>query len=150
MINSIVVFGGRYFIFLLLAAGFIVLLIKDGKGTFWQGVFAVLLSLGAAEALKNFFPSLRPFEANGTLPLLGFAEGASFPSSHTAVAAALAATLWFKSKSWGTVFFVGALLVALARVLGGVHFWYDVLAGLAIGVTAGLFSHHFEIFWKKR
>jgi len=73
--------------------------------------------------------------------LTGF-SGSSFPSGHaTAAAATLAAAAFLigRGRSRGTKVFLAALAVGLAvgiaatRVLLGVHWFTDVLAGLALG-----------------
>ena len=36
-----------------------------------------------------------------------------------------------------------AILIAVSRIILGMHFLSDVLAGSAIGVTLGVISYHF-------
>lgn len=60
----------------------------------------------------------------------------SFPSGHSASAAAFAAGVALESPAWGAVVAPVAWSVALSRVYTGVHFPSDVLAGAALGVGA--------------
>ncbi|MGW2640503.1 phosphatase PAP2 family protein [Streptomyces sp. NPDC001348] len=60
----------------------------------------------------------------------------SFPSGHSASAAAFAAGVALESPGWGAVVAPVALSVAMSRVYTGVHFPSDVLAGAALGVGA--------------
>ena len=60
----------------------------------------------------------------------------SFPSGHSASAAAFAAGVALESPAWGAVIAPVAWSVALSRVYTGVHFPSDVLAGAALGVGA--------------
>jgi membrane-associated phospholipid phosphatase len=75
----------------------------------------------------------------------GSPVGSSFPSGHTAAAAAYAAiavlVFWHTPKRWVRVLvvFVSVLIpviVALARLYRGMHFLSDTLAGAALGVAA--------------
>ncbi|MCL6732037.1 bifunctional phosphatase PAP2/diacylglycerol kinase family protein [Streptomyces neyagawaensis] len=60
----------------------------------------------------------------------------SFPSGHSASAAAFATGVALESRGWGAVVAPLATAVALSRVYTGVHFPSDVLAGAAFGVGA--------------
>ncbi|MET8943587.1 phosphatase PAP2 family protein [Streptomyces sp. NPDC004542] len=60
----------------------------------------------------------------------------SFPSGHSASAAAFAAGVALESPAWGAVVAPVAISVAMSRVYTGVHFPSDVLAGAALGVGA--------------
>ncbi|MGW2260655.1 phosphatase PAP2 family protein [Streptomyces sp. NPDC004749] len=60
----------------------------------------------------------------------------SFPSGHSASAAAFATGVALESKGWGALVAPVAAAVALSRVYTGVHYPGDVLAGAALGVGA--------------
>ncbi|MFD7276599.1 bifunctional phosphatase PAP2/diacylglycerol kinase family protein [Streptomyces sp. NPDC059862] len=60
----------------------------------------------------------------------------SFPSGHSASAAAFAAGVALESSAWGAVVAPVAFSVAMSRVYTGAHFPSDVLAGAALGVGA--------------
>jgi diacylglycerol kinase family enzyme/membrane-associated phospholipid phosphatase len=60
----------------------------------------------------------------------------SFPSGHSASAAAFATGVALESRGWGAAVAPLAGAVALSRVYTGVHFPSDVLAGAALGVGA--------------
>ncbi|WP_282701247.1 bifunctional phosphatase PAP2/diacylglycerol kinase family protein [Streptomyces sp. CC219B] len=60
----------------------------------------------------------------------------SFPSGHSASAAAFATGVALESPAWGAVVAPVACLVALSRVYTGAHYPSDVLAGAALGVGA--------------
>ncbi|QMV21206.1 phosphatase PAP2 family protein [Streptomyces sp. SCUT-3] len=62
----------------------------------------------------------------------------SFPSGHSASAAAFAAGVALESRRLGTLVAPAAWSVAFSRIYTGVHYPGDVLAGLALGVGAAL------------
>ena len=71
----------------------------------------------------------------------------SFPSGHAVLSAALAAMVallaWQLLRGWRRSFAVVvcagfAVLVALSRVVLGVHFLTDVVAGVAVGIAVAL------------
>jgi len=90
-------------------------------------------SLGAAfattEILKRTFPTLRP---DGS-------DRRSFPSGHTSVSFAAAASI-HRRHGWeaGVPATVVAAFVGYARVRADRHRWEDVVVGAAIGEAAGL------------
>ncbi|MER6995673.1 phosphatase PAP2 family protein [Streptomyces sp. NPDC000410] len=60
----------------------------------------------------------------------------SFPSGHSASAAAFATGVAMESKGWGAAVAPVAAAVALSRVYTGAHFPGDVLVGVSLGVGA--------------
>ncbi|MFE6281868.1 bifunctional phosphatase PAP2/diacylglycerol kinase family protein [Streptomyces sp. NPDC057877] len=60
----------------------------------------------------------------------------SFPSGHSASAAAFAAGVAMESPAWGLAVAPVAFSVAMSRIYTGAHFPSDVLAGTALGVGA--------------
>ncbi|MCX5378298.1 bifunctional phosphatase PAP2/diacylglycerol kinase family protein [Streptomyces sp. NBC_00091] len=61
----------------------------------------------------------------------------SFPSGHSASAAAFTAGLALESPGWGAAVAPVAASVAFSRVYTGVHYPSDVVAGALLGVAAG-------------
>jgi len=131
--------------------GLIVLWVIDGKLKKEQALhafLAVLLAWLIAEVLKSLIPTQRPFTINGRLPLtftLVTSNSNSFPSSHTAVAVALAFSVWLHNKKNGLIFVIGAILVAAGRVLSNVHFVLDVAAGGFIGLTTAVILERIHV-----
>jgi undecaprenyl-diphosphatase len=64
----------------------------------------------------------------------------SFPSGHAARASMLAVIAVLSGPVWIAVLMVvWALLVSLSRVLTGMHYFSDIVAGILLGIAAGQF-----------
>jgi undecaprenyl-diphosphatase len=64
-------------------------------------------------------------------------EYQSFPSGHALFFFALATVVYRHDRRWGWVFFIGATLMGIARVLGGIHWSTDILGGAILGILVG-------------
>lgn len=85
--------------------------------------------------IRKFVDAQRPYEKLGTEPLIKKdTKGLSFPSRHTASAAVIAMTFLFVNVPLGIAFLIAAALIAVSRVLAGVHFPRDVLAAFIYAV----------------
>jgi len=102
------------------------------------------LAWGASRAIKYFYPSPRPFEVFDNIKLL-FTHGGgdSFPSGHATFFMALAIALSAYHKRLGIVYIFGALAIGLARVIAGVHFPIDIIAGYILGGIIGIAVYKF-------
>ena len=99
-------------------------------------------SLAAAATLvfllKDFLDRSRPALAHHSLdPLVATPSSESFPSGHTATAFATATVVGLLHPRLRWPLLGLAALVGLSRVYLGVHFWFDVLAGAALGIAVG-------------
>lgn len=100
---------------------------------------AVAISWTAAEGAKFLFDRARPFISDtGIAPLIKTPSSSSFPSGHSASAAASALTLSVIYPSFAPVFILAGVLVALSRIYLGVHYPFDVLAGILMGTAIAL------------
>jgi len=61
----------------------------------------------------------------------------AFPSGHTIFFFAMASVVYLNDRKLGRWFYVGAVLIGLARVFVGVHWPSDVLAGAILGILTG-------------
>lgn len=131
--------------------GLFILWIVDGRIKKEQALHAFLSAVVAwtiSQMIKQIYPTPRPYHINGREPLtisMNHYEG-SFPSSHTALAFAIAFAVYLHTKKLGYLFIVGAVLVALGRVLSNVHYFTDVLAGGTIGVMVAYLLEKLHVY----
>ena len=86
----------------------------------------------------------RPYEKFDMPPVIAKdTKGKSFPSRHVFSAMVIAMTFLLASPwSWlGVIFVVVAVLLAMVRVLSGVHYPSDVIAGAAFAVVAAVLGY---------
>jgi undecaprenyl-diphosphatase len=97
---------------------------------------AVAVSWTLAEGAKFLFNRARPFISDTEIaPLIKTPSSSSFPSGHSATAAAGAITLSTIYLAFAPALILSGFLVALSRIYLGVHYPFDVLAGVLIGTT---------------
>ncbi|PCI19581.1 hypothetical protein COB64_03495 [Candidatus Wolfebacteria bacterium] len=103
---------------------------------------SVVGSWGVAGLLKEILTVPRPFLFLENVKLL-FEHGGfdSFPSGHATFFAALAMALYYYNKKLGLIFGVSALIIGVSRVIAGVHFPVDIIAGFFIGIVGAWIVH---------
>lgn len=81
----------------------------------------------------------RPYETLG-IPAITKKDtvGKSFPSRHAACGSVIAVTALWAAVPLGACLLVVSVLIALSRVMVGVHFIRDVLSGWLLGAVIGL------------
>lgn len=81
----------------------------------------------------------RPYEKFAINPIIKKdTKGQSMPSRHIYSITVIAMTFLYVMPALGIVFLIFALILAGVRVIGGVHYPTDVLAGFLLGVLSGL------------
>lgn len=110
-----------------------------------RGIAAISFASFAASFVgKRLFPRRRP--AADLLPverrLIRRPTSSSFPSGHSASAAAFAAAVAMEHRQAGAAVIPLAATVAYSRVHTGVHWPTDVAAGAIIGVGAAYATRH--------
>lgn len=121
----------------LLYAGLAVLMMLRGNSLLWPllAVPAVVFVLGTA--LRRAINRSRPYETLGFTPLFPKdTKGQSLPSRHCFSAACIAVAAIPVSPAAAAVLAGLAVVIALTRVLCGVHYISDVLVGLVFGAAA--------------
>jgi undecaprenyl-diphosphatase len=102
-------------------------------------VLASLLALEAAHVIAGFWDRARPYETHPQAHLFVSASpDPSFPSDHATVAFAIAVSVLLRSRRLGLVAMAMATAVALSRIVVGIHYPSDVVAGAVLGTIAAL------------
>lgn len=119
----------------------------------WTVLFTTLLGAIVVNLLKDYFAMPRPPAVLDpeAFNLLGRAYKArSFPSGHSLTAFLLASVCfcYVQNAYAKATFILLAVLVALSRVLIGVHWPMDVLVGGALGVILGVGGVMITAKWK--
>lgn len=109
------------------------------KALFVPAISFVLLSVGRALINRK-----RPYEAFEIAPVIPKdTKGNSFPSRHVFSATMIAMTFILMSPwSWlGLVFLGVSVALAVVRVVSGVHYISDVVAGIVVAVIAAVLGY---------
>ena len=130
--------------------GLFLFLVKDFKKYLRMVIESVVAALFARFVIVSFIrwtlPRLRPFITNNVNLLFEY-SGSAFPSGHAAFFFALSTIVFLylkkiypRPKFWwvvGALFYLGSILIVLARVFFGIHWPSDILAGAVVGILSG-------------
>jgi membrane-associated phospholipid phosphatase len=150
MSSIVITFLASFLIWFMFAGLFIVWIFRNNIHSehVMHALIASFTAFLLSQLIKHLFPSLRPFQVNGAIPLtLTIPMDAAFPSSHSATSFAMAMSIQRFDKKIGIVFVGFAILVSLGRVLSNVHNYVDIFGGAIIGVISVIL---FEDFIEKR
>ncbi|MBI4692045.1 MAG: phosphatase PAP2 family protein [Candidatus Terrybacteria bacterium] len=154
--DDIIVFFAKDFGYLLVLL-FIGLLVF-GKRTavskkkifLFAGASVFLSRMIITEIIRAFYYCPRPFASDSVNQLLIHDYTGSFPSGHAAFffALAMAVYLFSKGSPWKIqglplVFFIGAALIGISRVVAGIHWPLDILGGAVVGIFSSWIIYYF-------
>lgn len=121
----------------------LVLLLSYKDPLFLKVLLVPLISFILVSLYRNHINAPRPYEVNDTEPIISkHSKGRSFPSRHVFSAFVIATTLFFVSKVLGIFLIIAGVGLAILRVIGGVHFKRDVIAGALIGILSGIIGFY--------
>lgn len=110
----------------------------------WRQVWVPAASLVIVTLLRALIDRPRPYERLDISPLIHKdTHGKSFPSRHVFSVFVIAATGWTVCPPLGAALAAVGVLLMATRVLGGVHYPSDVLAGAFIGMALGAIGYAF-------
>ena len=96
-----------------------------------------VISFIAVSIIRSGLNKKRPFELYNIPKLIPHGNGKSFPSRHSTCCIAISLAIFTVSRTFGVIAFICSAVICVTRVLCGVHFIKDVLAGIFMG----------SIFW---
>lgn len=141
-LDRLFLFFGDYVAYILpFVAVIFLFLINDKK----EKIKFLILSLTSVflargiitEVVRYFYHHPRPFvELSGVCQLIAHETSYSLPSGHVVAFFALATSVYFFNKKRGLVFAVVVFLMGVARVVSGIHWPADILAGAIIGIIS--------------
>ena len=109
----------------------------------WSFVFgSAIVAWFIGGLLKEWLATPRPFiDLSNVNLLFPFGNHDSFPSGHVTFLSALAAGVYFflNSKKLVWALGTGAVVVGLARVAAGIHWPFDIVGGIILGVAVSWF-----------
>ena len=141
-IDSLIVFCATYLAYIIVVA--FVLLLAFSSYTHREKIRVIVIALVATliargvvtEGIRFLYHRPRPFVTYPVHQLI--AENSwSFPSGHSITFFALASAVYFYNKKWGILFFVAAAVIAVSRVVAGVHYPSDIIGGALLGIGIG-------------
>ncbi len=100
-------------------------------------ILVPLAALILVTVLRHVFHAPRPYDQMNYYPLISHKPGNSFPSRHTASSVIIAMAFWYVCKPLGIIAAALAVLVGISRVVAGLHYPRDVLAGAAVSLVVG-------------
>ncbi len=121
----------------LVEAGYLILLLltcQTGWRTLARYVLIPAVVFGLVSIMRHIWDFPRPYEQGRQALIQKDKKGHSFPSRHVASAVVIAWVWLNYNIIVGSVFGIVALLIAVIRVLAGVHYVRDVAAGAGIAV----------------
>jgi len=153
-LGNVSVFFGAWLAWIVIGALllFVLLRVRERDGLVHRAwlvglalVSGLLARLFFVEIIRLFYMKERPFVTLNIEPYISHAATNSFPSGHSAFFFALGAYLLLKKeKLLGWFMTVAALLIGIGRVLAGIHWVSDIVAGWAVGLVAALLVWYVE------
>ena len=101
-----------------------------------EGVLAGILTVAFVKLGAASYVHARPFIVYGRLPLVLHAPDNAFPSDHLAACGLLFGYIWPRSRLFTFIVLICAALIGAARVLAGLHWPVDIVAGFLLGLLA--------------
>jgi len=143
--DSIIIFCAKYLIFIvgLLALGYWFTLPKKQKVEIViYGIITGIIAFILAKLSGIVFNDPRPFISDHVTALFSYTADNGFPSDHTLVTAAIAATVFSVSKKWGIGLLVLSVIIGTSRVLAHVHHPIDIAGSLVFAAIGALVAYY--------
>ncbi|MEA2092665.1 MAG: phosphatase PAP2 family protein [Patescibacteria group bacterium] len=107
--------------------------------SFFAGLFS---KYAVVEPLRYFFPRIRPFQVLEEVNLiLPYKESFSMPSGHASFLFAISVVIYLHNKKAGIAVLAISSFSILSRVVCGMHYFLDVIAGALIGLVVAILTN---------
>ncbi len=117
---------------------FLLYLVINKRPELMKAILVPAISFVVLSIFRYLYNAPRPYEVFGIPSLIKKdTAGKSFPSRHVFSACVISMTVFYTCRPLGVFLMVCSLLLAVFRVLGGVHFTKDVLVGAIFGILSG-------------
>lgn len=150
-VNTVITFA----IYIAYPALLIWLFLTDGRhglvsdfidhGLFAQAFTVPFVSFLLLSLLRNVINAKRPYEVFDLEPIIPkTTEGKSFPSRHVFSIFVIGMTFLYvlEPPVFGVIILVLGVVLGIIRVISGVHFPRDVIAGALLGILAGVIGFY--------
>jgi undecaprenyl-diphosphatase len=106
----------------------------DLQQTVLRALVALALASIVLKLINQVYFRPRPFTFDDSVRLLFYhPSDSSMPSNAATVCFALSLAVWLQQRRWGTMMLALSVGMTLARVIGGVHYPADIVAGAWLG-----------------
>lgn len=127
-----------------LATAALWLLARPGSARKWKlacgsALASAAVALVANQVIAHLWSRPRPYETHADATVFAArSSDPSFPSDHASAAFAIGVAVLLYDRLAGAIFLAAATSVAAGRVVTGVHYPADVLAGALVGTAVAL------------
>ncbi|MCR5835381.1 MAG: phosphatase PAP2 family protein [Lachnospiraceae bacterium] len=127
-----------YVVYVIFSVFMASLLIKK-DADFFRILLTTAVSFFIVSVFRKIFNRERPYEKFGEKSVIEKdKKGNSFPSRHVFSTFVIAMACLYVNLTLGIIMFVISISIAILRVVGGVHYISDVIAGALIGIISGV------------
>lgn len=112
-------------------------------GNLYHSILVPAVSFLVVSVFRHIYNQKRPYEELDIEPIIPKEkQGKSFPSRHVFSIFMIAMTWMQLSQTLGVLLIFLGILLAILRVIGGVHYTRDVVAGAILGILCGVMGYY--------
>jgi len=118
---------------------YLLLINRRDKDKVLKIILGTGISFAGCSLIRRLINRQRPYEKYNIEKLINKKkEGRSFPSRHVFSAALISTYVYFENKRSGILCFFVTMIIGIIRIISGVHYVSDVVAGYILGVVSGI------------
>lgn len=143
LLDVLAVFCAKYLLYLILISLFLFAYAIHNLYLFFypflSGLFAAFV---IDKIIYTFYKERRPAESKNATVLITVPKNPSFPSRHASLLFGISFYLFFYSIPLAIFFTICSCIIGVARVFCGVHWFRDILGGVAAGFISALIVYY--------